>query len=87
MTRLKLSMPLKIALLLFAGVVIIVFSGYLSYKSISSVVPMIYNNNTPGDGLATIRDITTTTHRAPRAPVACCSTRWSSPPTGRSPVI
>ena len=64
MTRLKLSMPLKIALLLFAGVVIIVFSGYLSYKSISSVVPMIYNNNTPGDGLATIRDITTTIDRA-----------------------
>ena len=64
MTRLKESMPLKIALLLFAGVVIIVVSGYLSYKSISSVVTMIYSNNTPDDGLATIRDITTTIDRA-----------------------
>lgn len=57
-------MPFKIALLLFAGVVIIVFSGYLSYKSISSVVTMIYSNNTRDDGLATIRDITTTIDRA-----------------------
>jgi signal transduction histidine kinase/CheY-like chemotaxis protein len=64
MARLKVSMPIKIALLLFAGVVIIVFSGYLSYKSISSVVTMIYSNNTPDDGLATIRDITTTIDRA-----------------------
>ena len=64
MARLKVSMPFKIALLLFAGVVIIVFSGYLSYKSISSVVTMIYSNNTPDDGLATIRDITTTIDRA-----------------------
>ncbi len=64
MARLKASMPFKIALLLFAGVVIIVISGYLSYKSISSVVTMIYSNNTPDDGLATIRDITTTIDRA-----------------------
>ncbi len=64
MARLKVSMPLKIALLLFAGVVIIVFSGYLSYRSISSVVTMIYSNNAPDDGLATIRDITTTIDRA-----------------------
>jgi len=64
MSRLKISMPFKIALLLFTGVVIIVFSGYLSYKSISSVVTMIYSNNTPDDGLATIRDITTTIDQA-----------------------
>jgi signal transduction histidine kinase/HPt (histidine-containing phosphotransfer) domain-containing protein len=64
MTRKKESMPLKIALLLFAGVIIIVFSGYLSYRSISSVVTMIYQNNAPGDGLATIREITTTIDRA-----------------------
>ena len=64
MVRLKVSMPFKIALLLFAGVVIIVFSGYLSYKSISSVVTMIYSKNTPDDGLATIRDITGTIDRA-----------------------
>ena len=57
-------MPFKIALLLFSGVLIIVFSGYLSYKSISSVVTMIYSNNTPDDGLATIREITTTIDRA-----------------------
>ena len=57
-------MPFKIALLLFAGVVIIVFSGYLSYKSISSVVTMIYSNHTRDDGLSTIRDITTTIDRA-----------------------
>lgn len=64
MARLKVSMPFKIALLLFAGVVIIVFSGYLSYRSISSVVTMIYSNNTPDEGPATIRDITTTIDRA-----------------------
>jgi len=64
MARFKVSMPFKIALLLFAGVVIIVFSGYLSYKSISSVVTMIYSNSTPDEGLATIRDITTTIDRA-----------------------
>ncbi|MEN8228632.1 MAG: ATP-binding protein [Bacteroidota bacterium] len=64
MARLKISTPFKIALLLFAGVVIIVFSGYLSYKSISSVVTMIYSNNTSDDGLATIRDITTSIDRA-----------------------
>jgi signal transduction histidine kinase/CheY-like chemotaxis protein/CHASE3 domain sensor protein len=64
MARLKVSMPFKIALLLFAGVVIIVFSGYLSYKSISSVVTMIYSNNTRDDGLATIQDITSTIDRA-----------------------
>jgi signal transduction histidine kinase/CheY-like chemotaxis protein len=64
MARLKVSMPFKIALLLFAGAVIIVFSGYLSYKSISSVVTMIYSNNTRDDGLATIRDITSTIDRA-----------------------
>ncbi len=64
MARIKVSMPFKIALLLFAGVGIIVFGGYFSYKSISSVVTMIYTNNTPDDGLATIRDITTTIDRA-----------------------
>ena len=64
MARLKVSLPLKVALLLFAGVVILVFSGYLSYKSISSVVTMIYSNNEPDNGLATIRDITTTIDRA-----------------------
>ena len=32
MARPKVSMPFKIALLLFAGVLIIAFSGYLSYK-------------------------------------------------------
>jgi len=64
MARFKVSLPLKVALLLFAGVVVLVFSGYLSYKSISSVVTMIYSNNTPDDGLATIRDITTTIDRA-----------------------
>jgi len=64
MTRLKVSTPFKIALLLFAGVVIIVFSGYLSYKSISSVVTLIYSNHTRDDGLSTIRDITTTIDRA-----------------------
>jgi signal transduction histidine kinase/CheY-like chemotaxis protein len=64
MARFKVSLPFKISLLLFAGVVIIVFSGYLSYKSISSVVTMIYSNNTPDEGLATIRDITTTIDRA-----------------------
>jgi signal transduction histidine kinase/HPt (histidine-containing phosphotransfer) domain-containing protein/FixJ family two-component response regulator len=64
MTRKKESMPLKIALLLFAGVIIIVFSGYLSYRSISSVVTMIYENNAPDNGLATIREITTTIDRA-----------------------
>lgn len=57
-------MPLKIALLLFAGVMIIGFSGYLSYRSISSVVTMIYQHNTPDNGLATIREITTTIDRA-----------------------
>ena len=64
MARLKASMPFKIALLLFAGVLIIVFSGYLSYKSISSVVTLIYSNNARDDGLSTIRDITTTIDRA-----------------------
>ncbi|RLD86923.1 MAG: hypothetical protein DRJ29_18565, partial [Bacteroidetes bacterium] len=64
MARLKVSMPFKIAFLLFAGVVIIAFSGYLSYKSISSVVTMIYSNNSPDDGLATIQEITTTIDRA-----------------------
>jgi CHASE3 domain sensor protein len=64
MARLKASMPFKIALLLFAGVVIIAFSGYLSYKSISSVVTLIYSNNTRDDGLSAIRDITTTIDRA-----------------------
>jgi signal transduction histidine kinase/CheY-like chemotaxis protein len=64
MARLKVSLPLKVALLLFAGVVILVFSGYLSYKSISSVVTMIYSNNAPDNGMATIRDITTTIDRA-----------------------
>jgi len=64
MAQLKVSMPFKIALLLFTGVVIIAFSGYLSYKSISSVVTMIYNNNSPDDGLATIQEITTTIDRA-----------------------
>jgi len=64
MARLKVSLPFKIALLLFTGVLIIVFSGYFSYKSISSVLTMIYNNNAPDDGLATIRDITTTIDRA-----------------------
>ena len=64
MARLKVSMPFKIAILLFAGVVIILFSGYLSYKSISSVVTMIYNNNTQEDGLSTIQDITITIDRA-----------------------
>ena len=64
MARLKVSLPFKIGLLLFSGVLIIVFSGYFSYKSISSVVTMIYNNNTPDDGLSTIRDITTTIDRA-----------------------
>ncbi|MEN8203960.1 MAG: ATP-binding protein [Bacteroidota bacterium] len=64
MARLKVSMPFKISLLLFAGVVILTFSGYLSYKSISSVVTMIYSNNTPDDGLATIQEITTTIDRA-----------------------
>ena len=57
-------MPLKISLLLFAGVIIIVFSGYLSYRSISSVVTLIYRNNAPTHGLATIREITTTIDRA-----------------------
>jgi len=64
MARLKVSMPFKISLLLFVGVVILAFSGYLSYKSISSVVTMIYSNNTPDDGLATIQEITTTIDRA-----------------------
>jgi len=64
MARLKVSTPFKIALLLFAGVVIIVFSGYLSYKNISSVVTMLHSNNTRVDGLSTIRDITTTIDRA-----------------------
>jgi signal transduction histidine kinase/CheY-like chemotaxis protein len=64
MARNKELMPFKIALLLFAGVVIIVFSGYLSYKSISSVVTMIYSHNTRDDGRTTIRDITTTIDRA-----------------------
>ena len=64
MAQLKVSMPFKIAFLLFAGVVIIAFSGYLSYKSISSVVTMIYSNNSPDDGLATIQEITTTIDRA-----------------------
>jgi CHASE3 domain sensor protein len=64
MAKKKESMPLKIALLLFAGVMIIAFSGYLSYRSISSVVTMIYQNNSPDNGLATIREITTTIDRA-----------------------
>jgi len=64
MTRKKESLPLKISLLLFAGVIIIVFSGYLSYRSISSVVTLIYRNNAPTHGLATIREITTTIDRA-----------------------
>jgi len=64
MARLKVSMPFKIAFLLFAGVVVIAFSGYLSYKSLSSVVTMIYSNNSPDDGLATIQEITTTIDRA-----------------------
>jgi signal transduction histidine kinase/CheY-like chemotaxis protein/HPt (histidine-containing phosphotransfer) domain-containing protein len=64
MARRKESMPLKIAFLLFAGAIIIVFSGYLSYRSISSVVTMIYENNSPDNGLATIREITTTIDRA-----------------------
>ena len=64
MARLKVSMPFKIAFLLFAGVVVIAFSGYLSYKSLSSVVTMIYSNNSPDDGLVTIQEITTTIDRA-----------------------
>ena len=64
MARLKVSMPFKIAFLLLAGVVVIAFSGYLSYKSLSSVVTMIYSNNSPDDGLATIQEITTTIDRA-----------------------
>jgi signal transduction histidine kinase/CheY-like chemotaxis protein/CHASE3 domain sensor protein/HPt (histidine-containing phosphotransfer) domain-containing protein len=60
MARLKVSLPAKIAFLLFAGVIIIVFTGYLSYRSISSVVTMIYKYNAPDEGLATIREITTT---------------------------
>jgi len=64
MARLKVTMPLKISLLLFVGVVILAFSGYLSYRSISSVVTMIYSNNTSDDGLATIQEITTTIDRA-----------------------
>ena len=64
MARLKVSMPFKIAFLLFAGVVAIAFSGYLSYKSLSSVVTMIYSNNSPDDGLVTIQEITTTIDRA-----------------------
>lgn len=64
MARLKVSLPFKITLLLFTGVLIIAFSGYYSYKSISSVLTMIYHNNAPDDGLSTIRDITTTIDRA-----------------------
>lgn len=64
MARIKESMPIKIALLLFAGVLIIGLSGYLSYRSISSVVTMIYSQNKPDDGLATIRDITSAIDRA-----------------------
>jgi signal transduction histidine kinase/CheY-like chemotaxis protein len=64
MARLKVSMPFKISLLLFVGVAVLAFSGYYSYKSISSVVSMIYSNNTPDDGLATVQEITTTIDRA-----------------------
>lgn len=64
MARIKETMPIKIAVLLFAGILIIGFSGYLSYRSISSVVTLIYSQNKPDDGLATIRDITTTIDRA-----------------------
>lgn len=59
MSRIKISIPTKIAFLLFVGIVIILFSGYLSYRSISSVVTMIYKDNAPQEGLATIKDITT----------------------------
>jgi hypothetical protein len=64
MALLKVSLPFKITLLLFTGVLIIAFSGYYSYRSISSVLTMIYHNNAPDDGLSTIRDITTTIDRA-----------------------
>ena len=64
MARTKESMPIKIALLLFAGVLIIALSGYLSYRSISSVVRLIYSQNKPEEGLATIREITTTIDRS-----------------------
>ncbi len=52
-------MPAKIGILLFAGVLIIMLTGYLSYKSLSSVVTMIYKDNAPQNGLATIREIST----------------------------
>ena len=64
MTAKKDSVPVKIAILLFCGVVIILLSGFLSYKSISSVVRLIYTESKPQHGLTTIREISSNIERA-----------------------
>lgn len=60
----KDSVPAKIAILLFFGVVIILLSGYFSYRSLASVVRLIYKESKPHYGLTTIRDISSDIERA-----------------------
>lgn len=60
----KAPFSYKIALLLFIGIITILGSGYLSYKSLSSVVRLMQNEYTPDNKFYTIKNITTSIEKA-----------------------
>lgn len=64
MFKTKISISVKIGLLLSIGVIIILVGGYFSYKSLSSVVRLMYEENAPQYGFITIKNITTSIEQA-----------------------
>ncbi|MCB2195688.1 MAG: response regulator [Bacteroidetes bacterium] len=64
MLKTKISISVKIGLLLTIGVIVILVGGYFSYRSLSSVVKLMYEENTPQYGFITIKNITTSIEQA-----------------------
>jgi signal transduction histidine kinase/HPt (histidine-containing phosphotransfer) domain-containing protein len=60
----KVSLQVKIGGLMFVAVVLIVSSGFLSYRSLSSIVKLIYTDSKPDLRLVTLKTISTDLEKA-----------------------
>jgi len=60
----KLSLQAKIGALMFVAVILVVATGFLSYKSLSSVITLIYNDAKPDYRLLTVKSISTDLEKA-----------------------
>ncbi len=60
----KHLLEIIIGLLITIGAALVLASGYLSYKSISSIVASIHKENKPDEKLLLIRDIATSLDKA-----------------------